>query len=244
MPASRPFALTIAGLDPSGGAGILADIKTFEQHRVHGFAINTGNTIQTEEVFVDIEWTDLNFVLRSIDTLFESYPIQAVKIGIVPSLNYLKAVVFEIMRHSPQTKIVWDTVLQSTTGFNFLGVKNRLDLEEVLKHIDLITPNFNEAKIIFPDGDYKNVPCSILLKGGHNKQNKGVDYLISKKETHELNPKNNNLIEKHGSGCVLSSAIVAQLALGENVAKACVKAKAYTETFLQSNLTKLGNHYV
>ena len=76
MSANRPFALAIAGLDPSGGAGILADIKTFEQHNVNGFAVITANTIQTEDTFYEIQWTDLSFVIRSIETLFLNYKIK------------------------------------------------------------------------------------------------------------------------------------------------------------------------
>ena len=79
MPENRPFVLTIAGFDPSGGAGVLADIKTFEQHHVYGFAVNVGNTIQTEKEFFEMHWTDQAFVLRSLDKLFENYSIKAVK---------------------------------------------------------------------------------------------------------------------------------------------------------------------
>ena len=90
MSENRPFVLTIAGFDPSAGAGVLADVKTFEQHHVFGFAINTGNTIQTEDVFYEIQWTDLTFVLKSLNTFFKKYEIKVVKIGVVPSLDYLK----------------------------------------------------------------------------------------------------------------------------------------------------------
>src|SRR3970282_2510975 len=144
MSANRPFVLTIAGFDPTGGAGVLADAKTFEQHRVSGFAINTGNTIQTENVFYEMQWTDLTFVLKSLDKLFENYSIKAVKMGIVPSLDYLKEIVFTIKRLSPKTKIVWDTVLKSTTEFNFINIESQVVLIEILKGIDLITPNYNE----------------------------------------------------------------------------------------------------
>lgn len=140
MSTNRPFALSIAGFDPSAGAGVLADIKTFEQHQVYGFAINTANTIQTENKFIDIQWTALEFVLQSIETLFEAYEIKAVKIGIVPSLNYLKSIVFLIKKLSPETKIVWDTVLKSTTEFDFLTIENQNDLVAILNEIDLITP--------------------------------------------------------------------------------------------------------
>jgi hydroxymethylpyrimidine/phosphomethylpyrimidine kinase len=72
-----PFVLTIAGFDPSGGAG--GRCETFEQHHVYGFAVNTGNTIQTENEFFEIQWTDLDFVLKSLEKLFENYNIKAVK---------------------------------------------------------------------------------------------------------------------------------------------------------------------
>ena len=93
MQESRPFVLTIAGFDPSGGAGVLADAKTFEQHRVYGFAVNTGNTIQTENEFYEMQWTDIDFILKSLDKLLQNYTVKAVKIGIVPSLDYLKEIV-------------------------------------------------------------------------------------------------------------------------------------------------------
>ena len=72
---SRPFVVSIAGFDPSAGAGVLADVKTFEQHQVYGFAISTANTIQTENEFVAIQWTDLDFVLQSVQTIFNYYYI-------------------------------------------------------------------------------------------------------------------------------------------------------------------------
>src|SRR6187402_331121 len=103
-----PFVLSIAGFDPSAGAGVLADVKTFEQHRVYGFAINTENK------FFEMQWTDLAFVLKSLEKLFNNYTIKAVKIGIVPSLEYLKEIVFTIKRLSEETKIIWDTVLKSS----------------------------------------------------------------------------------------------------------------------------------
>ena len=251
MSASRPFALTIAGFDPSGGAGVLADAKTFEQHRVYGFAINTGNTIQTENVFYEMHWTDLNFVLHSIKILFETYEIKAVKIGIVPSLDYLKEIVFTIKELAPGTKIIWDTVLKSTTEFNFLDHLNQNKLTEILKHIYLITPNYNEilqlsSENINADTIAKNLSkhCAVLLKGGHNPTEIGVDYLYTENEIFRLVPKNILVFEKHGSGCVLSAAITSNIALGQDIDTACLNAKNYTETYLQSSQTKLGFHYV
>ncbi|MNQ02567.1 Hydroxymethylpyrimidine/phosphomethylpyrimidine kinase [compost metagenome] len=251
MSKPRPFVLTIAGFDPTGGAGILADAKTFEQHRVYGLAVNTGNTIQTEEKFYKINWTDLDFVLTALEKLFKNYPIEAVKIGIVPSLEYLKEIIFTVKSLSPKTKIVWDTVLKSTTEFNFISIKNQSALIEILKSIAIITPNYNE--ILQLSSTKKNPQliaqelsnyCSVLLKGGHNPEETGFDYLYTEQSVFRLAPNHNSVHEKHGSGCVLSSAITANIALGLDFRTACTNAKKYTENYLLTNSTKLGFHYV
>jgi hydroxymethylpyrimidine/phosphomethylpyrimidine kinase len=251
MPENRPFVLTIAGFDPSGGAGILADIKTFEQHRVHGLSINTGNTIQTENTFYEMQWTDLDFVLRSIKILFQNYDIKAIKIGIVPSLDYLKSIVITLKKLYPKTKIIWDTVLKSTTEFDFLTISNQTDLVEILRNIHLITPNFKEILLLCPSETEPEMAasllskyCSVLLKGGHNQENTGYDYLYKNNDVYTLLPKDKHISEKHGSGCVLSSAITAQIAVGKNCLIACTEAKKYTENYLCSSQTKLGYHYV
>nr|WP_288834170.1 hydroxymethylpyrimidine/phosphomethylpyrimidine kinase [uncultured Flavobacterium sp.] len=251
MSTNRPFVLSIAGFDPSAGAGVLADIKTFEQHQVYGFAINTANTIQTENDFMSIQWTALDFVLQSIETLFQAYEIKAVKIGIVPSLDYLKSIVFSIKKLSPKTKIVWDTVLRSTTEFDFLTIENQNDLIAVLNEIELITPNYYE--ILKLDSKEKSVEliaeklsknCSILLKGGHHPTEVGTDYLHTPNQSFRLSPKNTEIYPKHGSGCVLSAAITANLALEQELLTACKNGKNYTENFLLSNPSQLGHHYV
>jgi hydroxymethylpyrimidine/phosphomethylpyrimidine kinase len=250
MPTNRPFVLSIGGFDPSAGAGVLADIKTFEQHRVYGLAINTANTIQTENEFVSIQWTKIDFVLQSIETLFNTYAIKAVKIGIIPSLDYLKAIVHSIKRISPATKIVWDTVLKSTTEFNFLDIQHEMELLNILSEIDLITPNYNETLLLGNNNSTINniienliKYCPILLKGGHNPDEIGTDYLYTKDRFFRLSPNTTLVFEKHGSGCVLSAAITANLALEQNLFTACKNGKKYIENFLSSHPSQLGNHY-
>ncbi|WP_433835153.1 hydroxymethylpyrimidine/phosphomethylpyrimidine kinase [Flavobacterium anhuiense] len=246
MSTDRPFVLTIAGLDPSGGAGILADIKTFEQHKITGFAISTANTIQTENQFYEIQWTDLSFVIRSIETLFLNYKISVVKIGILSSLYDLNRIVSTIKLLSPSTKIVWDPVLKSTTKFEFLNIESRLDLNKTLSKIDLITPNYHEAEILFPDftSNENEFSTNILLKGGHNEKALGTDRLFLKDEVEELLPTEKKCFEKHGSGCVLSSAIASNLALNQTLKEACKNAKIYIENYLSSTSTLIGYHYV
>ncbi|KAF2334257.1 bifunctional hydroxymethylpyrimidine kinase/phosphomethylpyrimidine kinase [Flavobacterium daemonense] len=250
MSTDRPIVLSIAGHDPSGGAGILADIKTFEQHQVIGFAITTANTIQTENKFYEIEWINLSFVIRSIETLFLSYQISVVKIGIVPSLHYLNRILSTIKLLSPATKIVWDPVLKSTTRFEFMKIEALSDLNKILSKIDLVTPNYNEIEILFPEFFANklwmehNIPTAILLKGGHNSAALGTDRLFLKDEIIDLFPSEKKCFEKHGSGCVLSAAIAANLALNQTLHKACKNAKTYIEKYLSSTSTLIGYHYV
>ena len=250
MSKNRPFALSIAGLDPSGGAGILADTKTFEQHHVQGLAISTANTIQTDCKFYEIEWTSLDFVLRSIKKLFKNYPVKSVKIGIVPSFVYLNEVVSLIKKLNRNTVIVWDTVLKSSTEFEFLTIENQTDLQKTLSKIDLITPNYEEILQLYPNFISEKLwvknelPTAILLKGGHNHAALGTDYLFLKSNLIELLPTKINFQPKHGSGCVLSSAITANLALGHDIKTACSEAKVYIEKYLNSTSSLIGYHYV
>ena len=250
MSENRPYVLSIAGLDPTGGAGVLADVKTFEQHQVTGLAISTANTIQTENQFYDIQWTDLSFVIRSIETLFKNYKIKAVKIGIVPSLHYLNRILSTIKLLSPTTQIVWDPVLKSTTEFEFMNLNDDLCLFKILSKIDLITPNYYETELLFPgffsqEFWIKNkLTTTILLKGGHNPTKIGIDCLFLKTQIIELLPTDKNCSEKHGSGCVLSAAIASNLALNQTKKEACKNAKTYIEKYLSSTSTLIGYHYV
>ena len=122
---------------------------------------------------------------------------------------------------------------------------------EILQQIELITPNYNEIKHFNrEEKDPKKIAkfysdyCSILLKGGHNSNEIGVDYLYTQNDIHKHLPKTRQCYEKHGSGCVLSAAITANLALEQNLKTACENAKTYTENYLLSNPTKLGFHHV
>lgn len=250
MSKNRPYLLTIAGLDPSGGAGVLADIKTLEQLQVYGLSVLTANTIQTESTFVKTTWIPLDFVLESIRLLLETYPVSVVKIGIVPSLDYLEKVIFACKKWAPEVKIVWDTVLRSSTAFDFLKIENQMQLYHILKQVDIITPNYQEIVKLIPFGySIENgalalsIHCAVLLKGGHNKENTGTDYLFITNKKTSIPPTHKVLYQKHGSGCILATAIAAHLALGEELLTSCKKAKLYIENYLNSNPTLLGYHY-
>ena len=151
MSENRPFVLTIAGFDPSAGAGILADIKTFEQLKTYGIAIPTAYTIQTENQFVEMEWVTIEKVVFQIELFLKAYKIKAIKIGIVSCLSDLKFIIQKIRSIDSKVPIIWDTVLKSTTEFSFLEIENQQDLEFILQAIQLITPNQDEVLKLIPN---------------------------------------------------------------------------------------------
>ena len=251
MGADRPIVLSVAGLDPSGGAGLLADIKTFEEHRVYGLGICSAQTIQTEDEFISVRWEDESEMLKAVGLMLSKYEVKAVKIGIVENIVRLKALVGFIHEKNPSIRIVWDTVIKSSSGFDFwTGGMNEEILKEVLMKLFLITPNYNEAAMLVPSATPKEAAktlssyCNVLLKGGHNEEEVGVDYLYTNNDVEILKPNISSVSAKHGSGCVMSSAITANLALGNDLHTSCTKAKQYIERFLTSSNTLLGYHYV
>lgn len=251
METGRPIVLSIAGLDPSTGAGLLADIKTFEQHKVYGLGISTAQTLQTENDFFTIRWEEEKDILQSLETMLLHYNVSAVKIGIVENIGVLNKIVSFIHQKNEGIKIVVDTVIKSSSGFNFWNEKmNEHLLFKTLSKVFLITPNYNEAMQLLPSTNAKAAAqqlamhCNVLLKGGHNNEEPGVDYLYKKKEVIKLEATSTEVSPKHGSGCVLSSSIAANLALGFGLVDACKKSKEYIEHFLKSNKTLLGYHHV
>lgn len=233
--------MSIAGFDPSGGAGVLADMKTLEQLNVYGMAVLTANTIQTEDKFAQMEWLPLDFILESIVTLLTRYPIQTVKIGIVKDFLFLESIVKCVKAVKREIYIVWDPVLKSSSGFTFFSMEELQNLSGLSEKIDLITPNYNEYLILNAAFNLESFK-SLLIKGGHKKEKTGFDILKNSNTEFIFPPTIDVSFDKHGSGCVLSTAISAYLAKGETIQNACRNGKQYVEQFLNSNPSLLGYH--
>jgi hydroxymethylpyrimidine/phosphomethylpyrimidine kinase len=242
------YILSIAGFDPCGGAGVLADVKTFEQHGCTGMAVQTANTIQTESEFKSVNWIDESIVFTQLDFLLSSYQFKYVKIGLIPSLTFFKTVVEKCKTANRKVKIIWDPVLSASSGFSF--GQDLSDLKEILNELYLITPNWSEVQTLSSSENGKEGAkilseyVKVYLKGGHNPDDLGKDFLFENSESQTFNPKARNMTyyEKHGSGCVLSSAIAANLANGYLLQKSCLKSKRYIEGVLASSKTFLGRH--
>lgn len=245
MQTARPYVLTIAGFDPCSGAGLTADIKAFEQSGVYGLAVCTGLTVQTESEFHSVSWRKIEDVKHELDILLKKYPVKAVKFGIVPSFSFLNELVTRIHNLEPSVKIVVDPVWRTSTGFELNPEKMSASL---LQRITLLTPNLDEMKFMANGMEISEAindivqHTNLLLKGGHAMEKIGTDFLYQGKEIIELSPAVAEVFSKHGSGCVLSAVITAELAKGSSLEIACVKGKKYTERFLQTNKSRLGYH--
>ncbi|MFS4455961.1 hydroxymethylpyrimidine/phosphomethylpyrimidine kinase [Maribacter sp. 2304DJ31-5] len=246
--ADRPYVLTIAGFDPSGGAGLTSDIKTFEALKCYGLAVCTANTIQNDIEFTTCHWTTTNIIIAQLDILFKRFEINVVKIGIVKNWQVLSEIITTLLHYNPNIKIILDPVLRSSSNFEFHASDENI-LDEILDKLHLLTPNFQEIKQLYhhknTDETIQHISSktNLLLKGGHRPDNLGQDVLVTLNgKQYDLNPGAINHKEKHGSGCVLSSAISSHLALGEPLLTACSNGKRYTEQFLSSCKHLLGYH--
>ncbi len=249
MGKERPNILSIAGFDPSGGAGILADIKTFEAHKTLGMAVCTSLTVQNDVAFEKANWVAIDDIKAQLTTLFERFRFKVAKIGLVESFDQLQQIVAVLKAHNPNIKIICDPVLKASAGFVFHSDVAKQQLEALLPQLFLITPNWDEVQQLSGMEDaqagakYLSQFCHVYLKGGHSPEALGKDFLFHKQQKeYAFNPKRTNVAGKHGSGCVLSSALAAHIALQYPLHKACVRSKDYVTRFLASNPTNLGFH--
>lgn len=243
METKRPVVLSIAGFDPTGGAGILADIKTFEQHKVCGFGVLTANTFQTDTQVCDIDWVPGWKIQEQIGVLMERWKIDWFKIGIVENSAVLQQIISFVIAQNPDAKFIWDPVLKSSSGFPFF--ESQHNFASILQHITVLTPNLTEFKVLIGTEEEAlrlSLSTTIYLKGGHREgAGLGCDLLFWKGGKYIFPPKTIGT-SKHGSGCVLASAICSNLALQLPVPQVFEKAKSYIEKFLSSNPSLLGDH--
>jgi len=238
--------LSIAGFDPSGGAGLLADVKTIEANKCAAFAVSTANTIQNESQFVAVNWIDETVIFSQLDIILKAHQFEFVKIGLIPSLDFLKKIIRRLKTQNSKLKLVWDPILSASGGFDFSY--DLSELKEVLRDIYIITPNWIEIKQLSGNDNSQEGAeelaelTNVYLKGGHNPETKGKDYFYFEDQVLPFNPKVKVLYDKHGSGCVFSSALTSNLSFGYPVIKSCLRSKSYMYKFLNSSPSLLGIH--
>jgi hydroxymethylpyrimidine/phosphomethylpyrimidine kinase len=241
MPDAQPIALTIAGSDSSGGAGIQADLKTFAALGVYGASVITALTAQNTTGVSGIHDVPPEFVTAQIDAVFSDLDVAAVKVGMMSRPATIEAVVAGLDRWKPRCVVV-DPVMVATSGAHLLAT-SAIDLlrTQLLPRATVITPNLPEAGALLGSpvatdraaiehqaGDLLRLGArAVLIKGGHGEGTESIDYLVTPDATRAFSAPRIATRNTHGTGCTLSSAIAAALAKGMSLEAAIDSAKRY-----------------
>lgn len=243
-------ALTIAGSDSSGGAGIQADLKTFQAHGVFGMSAITAVTVQNTQKVYAIQEVAPEIVSGQITCLFEDIAIHAVKIGMVASTTLIK-IIADTLTKRDRPPVVLDPVMISKSGYPLLPEAAQSAL---VKHLfplaEVVTPNIHEAESLIGRpietvAGMKEAARAILdlgarqvvVKGGHLGDAQATDILYDGQNYEELTEARIDTRNTHGTGCTFSSAIAANLALGKPFFEAVAQAKAYISGAIVNSLT-------
>jgi hydroxymethylpyrimidine/phosphomethylpyrimidine kinase len=235
-----PVALSIAGSDSCAGAGIQADLKTFQAHNVYGLSAITAVTAQNTQGVYAVQEVQPEIVREQILCLFNDIGIDAVKIGMVSSVGIVKAVARALQETKPKA-VVLDPVMVSKSGHALLAPQAREALQQELFPLaDLITPNLQEAELLLGEriSSLQEMeqaarqlsrlgPGQVVLKGGHLQGPQAVDVYYDGRSFEYLQKEFIATRNTHGTGCTFSSAIAACLARGSSWLEAVEQAKEY-----------------
>lgn len=240
MKSHIPVALSIAGSDCSAGAGIQADLKTFQHFYVHGLTAITCVVSETANIVRTIHPVPVEVVVDQISLLLESFPIAAVKTGMLFSAAHIHAVA-AIFENHRDIQLIVDPVMIASTGTSLLEPEAISAYESrLLPLARLITPNLHEAAALLGEkiNDASSIEraalrlaerfgTAVLLKGGHLDGTECTDLLVDRGEVHSFTAARIPVIGSHGTGCTLSAAITALLANGNPLPRAVQLAKNY-----------------
>ncbi len=240
--------LTIAGSDPSGGAGIQADIKTITAHKMYAMSVITALTSQNTTGVYGILDIDAGFISSQLDSVFTDIVPDSVKIGMVSNSKIIEIIAQKLQEYKA-TNIVVDPVMVSTSGSKLISneAQNAL-INTLMPMASIITPNILEAQClcgieIRSENDMEkaarrigdNTGVAVLVKGGHL-VNDATDLLYSNGEIYRYSSKRISNPNTHGTGCTLSSAIACNLADGKTLDESIQNAKSYITKLLSSDL--------
>jgi hydroxymethylpyrimidine/phosphomethylpyrimidine kinase len=242
-------ALTIAGSDPSGGAGIQADLKTFSRLRVYGMAVVAAMTAQNSLGVSAVAEVAPDFVGQQLDALLADIRPDATKTGMLLSAGVIEVVAEKLKQYGTRNLVI-DPVMMSTSGATLMNPDAITVFRRMLLPLaSLITPNTDEAgaltgKTIRTVRDMEEAAMEIhdagaarvLIKGGHVKADVAMDVLFDGKEFSKFQSSRIATRNTHGTGCVLSASIAAYLALGESVKKAVGLGKEFVTAAIRNAL--------
>lgn len=252
-------ALTIAGSDSSGGAGIQADLKTFEVFGVFGTTAITSVTAQNTCGVYAVADIPTDVVIGQIEAVLDDFPVSAIKLGMMSSATIIQAVADVLKRRAPTIPTVLDPVMVASSGDRLLHADAiKTLIEQLIPLATIVTPNLPEAEVLtgINVASFQEMhqaanaiadmeAAAVLIKGGHYPQTnnclpESVDLLLYQGEFYEFSLQWIQTNNTHGTGCTLSSAIAALLALGYQLPEAVIKAKEYVHSAVLS-APNLGN---
>jgi hydroxymethylpyrimidine/phosphomethylpyrimidine kinase len=253
---TTPIALTIAGSDSSGGAGIQADLKSFAAFGVYGASVITALTAQNTRGVTGIHAVPADFVTAQIDAVFGDLDVGAVKVGMTAEPAIIEAIAAGLQKWSPK-HVVLDPVMVATSGDRLLVADAVEALRtKLIPRAAMITPNLPEAAALLDEEVATTESAiehqgkrllamgtgSVLIKGGHGQGAESIDYLFSGNGVVKLPAPRIETKNTHGTGCSLSSAIAAGLAKGEDMETAVRHAKAWiTEAIAAADRLGVGH---
>lgn len=242
---SRPCVLVFSGLDPSGGAGMQADIEAIGATGAHALSVITALTVQDNDKVYAVNPVDADIIARQADVLIQKIPIAAIKIGIVGNRANAEAIADVIRRlrsQQPDLPVVLDTVLGSGNGFALSDGVPEYALSPLIGLATLVTPNLPEARRLYPKSDDVEEQAKyllsvgardVLIKGGHGNDPETVaNCWFSESKTKKWKWTRIDG-EFHGTGCTLASAIAGYLACGMSMEAALEKGQELTQTALE-----------
>jgi len=252
-----PIALTIAGSDSGGGAGIQADLKTFAALGVHGTAAITCLTAQNPVGVFGIQPTTSSMVRKQLEAIFSVLPPKAAKTGMLFSASIIKAVLESLKDHS-KLKLVVDPVMVATSGARLLNPGAiKILRDQLIPCACLVTPNLDEAEILtgrklrsldaIRDAArqiHAAYGCAALVKGGHlTDRTTATDILFDGRTETQLEAPYARGVATHGTGCTYSAAIAAELAKGTPLVTAVEYAKWFITQAIHTS-QRIGRHTV
>jgi len=255
MAVTPPVVLTIAGFDPSSGAGITADIKTIAAHECYGVSCITALTVQSTQGVRRVDGVDPKIIAETLQELLSDFAIEAVHIGMLGNEQAVK-VVADFLAKARPPHVVLDPILKSTSGADLLDAAGtRLLIERMIPLAEVIAPNLDEASVLTGmavtnlDQMRAAATClhslgaaNVVVTGGHLE--KAIDLLSfttprgAQQEVFKADLQRSN--STHGTGCAFSTALACHLALGRGLPEAVLLAKVYVSAAI-SNAYPLGH---
>ena len=242
-------ALTIAGTDPTGGAGIQADLKTFQEREVYGMSVLTSAVAQNTLGVLDIHHLPLDFINQQLESVFSDIKPNAIKTGMIATIEMME-LISHYLREYPEIPYCLDPVMVATSGDVLMEETSQTIIKEQLVPLATVaTPNLSEAEILvgrsirtIEEMERAAIEIvaelgakTVVVKGGHL-DGGAIDVFYDGNQLYHLSSERFHTVHTHGTGCTFSAVITAELAKGKSIFEAVEQGKAYITDAIRYSL--------